>query len=131
MAHIDELAEPLAYEEGKTHGGQLNGRTREENIDGIAFAVAADGNSQCVLCDDKACQTTLIGKDDAVAVVFDEFRGKVLAEEWEREATKLFPQHVLLPSVRGLSEGDAWHAEEGLAGFLGAFDVGDLEESFG
>ena len=131
MAHIDELAEPLAYEEGKTHGGQLNGRTREENIDGIAFAVAADGNSQCVLCDDKACQTTPIDKDETVTVIFDEIGCKVLAEEWEREATKLFPQHVLLPSVRWLSEGDAWHAEQGLAGFLGAFDVGDLEESFG
>ena len=55
----------------------------------------------------------------------------MLAEERERVAPKLFPQHVLLPSVRGLSEGDAWHAEQGLAGFLGAFDVGDLEESFG
>ena len=66
---------------------------------------------------------------------------------WEREAPAaslymgarpgkiirrlLFPQHVLLPCVRGLSEGDARHAEEGLADFLGAFDVGDLEESFG
>ena len=30
-----------------------------------------------------------------------------------------------------LLEGDARHAEEGLADFLGAFDVGDLEESFG
>ena len=46
-------------------------------------------------------------------------------------AMKLFQQHVLLPSVRGLSEGDAWHAEQGLAGFLGAFDVCDLEEPFG
>lgn len=44
---------------------------------------------------------------------------------------QFFPQHVLLPSVRGLSEGDAWHAEQGLADFLGAFDVCDLEESFG
>ena len=31
----------------------------------------------------------------------------------------------------GLGEGDAWHAEQGLADFLGAFDVGDLEEPFG
>lgn len=31
----------------------------------------------------------------------------------------------------GLGEGDAWHAEQGLAGFLGAFDVCDLEEAFG
>ena len=30
-----------------------------------------------------------------------------------------------------LLEGDARHAEQGLAGFLGAFNVGDLEESFG
>ena len=55
----------------------------------------------------------------------------MLAEERSCVAPKLFPQHVLLPSVRGLSEGDAWHAEQGLAGFLGAFDVGDLKESFG
>ena len=51
--HIDELAEPLAYEEGKTHGGQLNGRAREDNTDGIAFAVAADGNSSCALGEEK------------------------------------------------------------------------------
>lgn len=66
---------------------------------------------------------------------------------WEREAPaaslyvgtrpgyglcrQFFPQQVLLPCVRALSEGDAWHAEKGLAGFLGAFDVGDLEEPFG
>ena len=31
----------------------------------------------------------------------------------------------------GLCEGDAWRAEQGLAGFLGAVDVGDLEELFG
>ena len=31
----------------------------------------------------------------------------------------------------GLGKGDAWHAEQGLVGFLGAFDVGDLEEAFG
>ena len=31
----------------------------------------------------------------------------------------------------GLGEGDAWHAEQGLAGFLGTFDVCDLEEPFG
>ena len=30
-----------------------------------------------------------ISKDETVTVVFDEFRGKVLAEEWEREASKL------------------------------------------
>ena len=71
------------------------------------------------------------GENDAVAVVFDELRGKVLPDDREREASKLIPQHVLLLSVRGLSEGDAWHAEQGLAGFLGAFDVCDLEESFG
>ena len=131
MVHIDELAEPLACEECQCYGRQLNGRAREERADGIAFFVAADGKSSCVLGDEKACQTTPIDKDETVTVIFDEIRGEVLAEEWEREASKLFPQHVLLPSVRGLSEGDAWHAEQGLAGFLGAFDVGDLEESFG
>lgn len=68
-------------------------------------------------------------------------------ERWEREApaASLFvgtkpgcglcrqfsPRHVLLPCVRALSEGDAWHAEQGLADFLGAFDVGDLEEALG
>lgn len=31
----------------------------------------------------------------------------------------------------GLGEGGAWHAEQGLVGFLGVFDVGDLEEAFG
>ena len=30
-----------------------------------------------------------------------------------------------------LLEGDARHAEEGLADFLSAFDVGDLEEALG
>ena len=30
-----------------------------------------------------------------------------------------------------LGEGDAWHAEQGLVDFFGAFDVGDLEEPFG
>lgn len=30
-----------------------------------------------------------------------------------------------------LGEGDAGHAEQGLADFFGAFDVGDLEEPFG
>ena len=131
MAHIDELAEPLACEECQCYGRQLNGRAREERTDGIAFFVAADGKSSCVLGDEKACQTTPIDKDETVTVIFDEIRGEVLAEEWEHEASKLFPHHVLLPSVCGLSEGDAWHAEQGLAGFLGAFDVGDLEESFG
>ena len=57
--------------------------------------------------------------------------GKWWPEEWEREASKLFPQHVLLLSAVGLVEGDAWHAEQGLADFLGAFDVGDLEEALG
>ena len=46
----------------------------------------------------KACQTTPIDKDETVTVIFDEIRGKVLAEEWEREATKLFP-HDWLPSL--------------------------------
>ena len=44
---------------------------------------------------------------------------------------QFFPRQVLLPCVRGLSEGDAWHVEEGLADFLGAFNVGDLEEALG
>ena len=44
---------------------------------------------------------------------------------------QFFPRQVLLPCVRVLSEGDAWYAEQGLAGFLGAFDVCDLEELFG
>ena len=73
----------------------------------------------------------LLVKNDAVTVVFDEFSGKVLPDDRECVASILLPHHVLLPSVRGLSEGDAWHAEEGLAGFLGAFDVGDLEEMVG
>ena len=44
---------------------------------------------------------------------------------------QFFPRQVLLPCVRGLSEGDARHAEQGLADFLGAFNVGDLEEALG
>ena len=44
---------------------------------------------------------------------------------------QFFPRHVLRRVSVGLGEGDAWHAEQGLAGFLGAFDVGDLEELFG
>ena len=71
------------------------------------------------------------GENDAVSVVFDEFRGEVLAEEWEREASKLFPHQWYSCLSVGLGEGDAWHAEQGLAGFLGAFDVCDLEEAFG
>lgn len=71
------------------------------------------------------------GENDAVSVVFDEFRGEVLAEEWEREASKLFPHQWYSCLSVGLGEGDAWHAEQGLADFLGAFNVGDLEEPFG
>lgn len=41
---------------------------------------------------------------------------------------------MLVPRRVGPSEserGDAWYAEQGLAGVLGAFDAGDLEEPFG
>ena len=71
------------------------------------------------------------GENDAVSVVFDEFRGKVLAEEWEREASKLFPHQWYSCLSVGLGEGDARRAEQGLADFLGAFNVGDLEETLG
>lgn len=71
------------------------------------------------------------GENDAVSVVFDEFRGKVLAEEWEREASKLFPYQWYSCLSVGLGEGDARRAEQGLADFLGAFNVGDLEETLG
>ena len=77
---------------------QLNGRAREERTDGIAFFVAADGNSSCVLGEEVACRTTPIGKDNAVTVVFDELRGKVPAEERKCVAPKLF-QHDWLPSL--------------------------------
>ena len=77
---------------------QLNGRAREERTDGIAFFVAADGKSSCVLGDEKACQTTPIDKDETVTVIFDEIRGKVLAEERKCVAPKLFP-HDWLPSL--------------------------------
>ena len=52
-------------------------------------------------------------------------------EAGEGTRRQLFPRHVCPRLFVGLFERDAWHAEEGLAGFLGAFDVGDLEESFG
>ena len=58
-------------------------------------------------------------------------REEVIVQNGHGVSREFSPQHVLFLSVRGLSEGDAWHAEQGLAGFLGAFDVCDLEESFG
>ena len=131
VRHVRECGYPVAYEQSETRGGAFEGLGYAERDHCVSFTLVGNDDSSLSLGEEVACPTTPISENDAVAVVFDELRGKVLAEEWEREATKLFPQHVLLPSVRGLSEGYAWHAEQGLAGFLGAFDVGDLEESFG
>ncbi len=70
---------------------------REDRVDGIAFTVVADGDASCVLGEEKAQPFTPINEDDTLTVIFDEIRGKVFAEDWEREVTKLFP-HDWLPS---------------------------------
>ena len=131
VRHICERGYPVACEQSETRGGEFEGVGYAERNHGVSFTLVGNDDSPLILGEDVAAVVAPAGEDDAVAVVFDEIRGKVLAEEWEREASKLFPQHVLLPSVRGLSEGDAWHAEQGLADFLGAFDVGDFEEMLG
>ena len=131
VRHVRERGYPVACEQSETRGGEFGRFGYAERDHGVSFTLVGNDDSSLSLGENVAAVVTPAGENDAVAVVVDEFRGKVLAEEWEREATKLFPQHVLLPSVRGLSEGDAWHAEQGLAGFLGDFDVCDLEEPFG
>ena len=131
VRHVRERGYPVACEHSETRGGEFEGFGYAERDHGVSFTLVGNDDSSLSLGENVACVVTPAGENDAVAVVFDEFRGKVLAEEWEREASKLFPQHVLLPSVRGLSEGDVWHVEQSLADFLGAFDVCDLEELFG
>ena len=74
--HIDELAEPLAYEERQCYGRQLNGRAREDNADGIAFFVVTDRNSLCALGEKKRRRSRLSTKVRLSPLSLTRFGGK-------------------------------------------------------
>ena len=99
VRHIRERGYPVACEQSETRGGEFEGLGCAERDHGVSFTLVGNDDSPLGLGEYVATEVAPTGENDTVAVVFDEFRGKVLAEEWEREAAKLFPQHVFLLSV--------------------------------
>ena len=94
VRHVRERGYPAACEQSETRGGEFGRLGYAERDHGVSFTLVGNDYSSLSLGEEVACPTTPISENDAVAVVFDELRGKVLADEWEREASKLFPQYV-------------------------------------
>ena len=84
----------------ETRGGESGRFGYVERDHGVSFALVGNDNSPLSLGENVASEVTPAGENDAVTVIFDELRGKAFAEDWEREASKLFPQHVLFQSNR-------------------------------
>ena len=99
VRHVRERGYSVACEQSETRGGEFEGLGYAERDHGVSFTLVGNDDSPLILAENVAAVVTPAGENDTVTVIFDELRGKVLAEEWEREATKLFPQHVFLLSV--------------------------------
>ena len=100
VRHVRERGYPVACEQSETRGGEFGGLGCAERDHGVSFTLVGNDDSPLILAENVGSVVTPAGEGDAVAVVFDELRGKVLAEDWEREASKLLPQHVLFQSNR-------------------------------
>ena len=84
----------------ETRGGESGRFGYVERDHGVSFTLVGNDNSPLSLGENVASEVTPTGENNAVTVIFDELRGKAFAEDWEREASKLFPQHVLFQSNR-------------------------------
>ena len=102
MRHVGERGYPAACKQSETRGGEFEGLGYAERDHGVSLTLEGNDNSPLILSENVASDVTPTGDNDAVTVIFYEIGGKALAEEWEREASKLFPHDRLSSRGRGL-----------------------------
>ena len=77
VGHVRERGYPVACEQSETRGGEFEGLGYAERDHGVSFTLEGNDDSPLSLGENVAAVVTPAGENDAVAVVFDELRGKV------------------------------------------------------
>ena len=81
VRHVRERGYSVACKQSETRGGEFEGLGYAERSHGVSFALVGNDDSPLILGENVGSVVAPAGEDNAVAVVFDELRGKVLAEE--------------------------------------------------
>lgn len=78
VRHVRECGYPVACEQSETRGGEFEGLGYAERDHSVSLTLVGNDDSPLILGENEASEVTPASDNDAVAVVFDDLRGKCL-----------------------------------------------------